>query len=141
MKGMYLVYVGLFTSLLQRIGHSLHKGGPRQIQLERFEEALHDPISRLTYTALSGVRKQSVEDTERLFSESLISWMKKKNYSFEETYLNAVRGWRHACDKRGLSNDQRSQYNMTFLNFILDDLMPWHQDKNLRDFSLLEVNQ
>ena len=41
-------------------------------QLQRFEEALHDPSSGLTYTALCGIRKQSVEDVERLFSEDLI---------------------------------------------------------------------
>ena len=34
-----------FTVELQRIGHSLRKGGPTEIQLERFEEALHDTAS------------------------------------------------------------------------------------------------
>ena len=43
------------------------------MQLERFEEALHDPTTGLTYTALSGIRKQSVEDVERLFSEPVIT--------------------------------------------------------------------
>jgi len=66
--------------------------------LERFEEALHDPTARLTYLALSGVytvkqyyfeyyellvlfagvRKQSVEDVERLFSKTLVAWMERK---------------------------------------------------------------
>lgn len=49
------------------IGHSLRQGGPHNLQLERFEEAVHDPAARLTFCALSGVRKQSVEDVERLF--------------------------------------------------------------------------
>ena len=44
------------------------------MNLERFEEALHDPTSGLTCTALSGIRKQSVEDVERLFGDPLISW-------------------------------------------------------------------
>lgn len=30
---------------------------------------------------------------------------------------------------------------MKFLDYVLDDLMPWHRDQGLRDFSLLEVNR
>ena len=40
--------------LLQRIGQSLRQVGPFNIQLERFEEAVHDTSSSLTYLALSG---------------------------------------------------------------------------------------
>ena len=109
------------------------------MQLERFEEALHDTSSGLTYTALSGIRKQSVEDVERLFGEPLISWMDKKKYTFEMKYLRAVRDWRRACDERGLSDAQRAHFNKNFLDYILDDLMPWHEKQ--RDFSLLEVNR
>ncbi len=111
------------------------------MNLERFEEALHDLTTGLTYTALSGVRKQSVEDVERLFSEPMITWMESKGYNFEATYLRVVRGWRRACDERGLSATQRSQYNTEFLDYVLDDLMPWHKEAGLRDFSLLEVNR
>ena len=45
-----------------------------------------------------------------------------------------------ACDERGLTGDQRSKFNMDLLNYILDDLMPWHKVDGLQDFSLLEVN-
>lgn len=110
------------------------------MQLERFEEALHDPASGLTYTSLSGIRKQSVEDVERLFSEPLIAWMEKKGYTFEAAYLRVVRDWRRACDERGLTDAQRSQYNTNFLHYLLDDLMPWHREAG-SDFSLLEVNR
>ena len=64
----------------QRIAQSLRQGSPCDIQLERFVEALHDTSSDLTYSALSGVRKQSVQDVERLFSESLIKWMDNKDF-------------------------------------------------------------
>ena len=53
----------------------------------------------------------------------------------------STQNWRRACDERGLTNAQRSEYNQAFLSYILDDLMPWHTKDNLRDFSLLEVNQ
>ena len=28
-----------------------------------------------------------------------------------------------------------------FLNYVLDELMPWHIEDGLKDFSLLEVNR
>lgn len=62
------------------------------MQLERFDEAVHDESTRLTYTALSGERKQSVEDVERLFSQEMVDWMETKGYSGEIEYLRAVRG-------------------------------------------------
>ena len=32
-------------------------------------------------------------------------------------------------------------YNNEMLEYLLDDLMPWHRQEGLRDFSLLEVNR
>lgn len=101
------------------------------MQLERFDEAVHDESTRLTYTALSGERKQSVEDVERLFSQEMVDWMETKGYSCEAEYLRAVRGWRRACDERGLSSMERSQLNKQLIDYILDDLMPWHRDANM----------
>ena len=92
----------------QRIAQSLRQGGPHDIQLERFVEALHDTSSGLTYSALSDVRKQSVQDVERLFSESLIKWMDNKDYLVEAKYLRVIRNWRRASDERGLTDEQRS---------------------------------
>ena len=31
-------------------------------------------------------------------------------------------------------------HNNNVLNYVLDELMPWHEEDGLRDFSLLEVN-
>ena len=109
---------------MQRIDQSLRKGGPAELQSERFEVALHDTSSGLTYAALSGiitqinltvllntlvgVCKQSVEDVERLFSKSMTEWMEKKGYDPEAKYLSIVQNWRRACDERELSSDLRS---------------------------------
>ena len=101
---------------------------------------MHDPSAGLTYCALSGVRKQSVEDVDRLFGQSLIDWMGRKGYCDEVAYLQVIHNWRRACDERGLTNDQRSTFNKNLLSFILDDLMPWHRNDGC-DFSLLEVNR
>ena len=83
----------------------------------------------------------SVEDVERLFGERLILWTKNKGYNAEADHLQVIHNWRRACDERGLTDDQHSKFNMDFLNYILDDLMPWHKVDWLRDFSLLEVNR
>ena len=58
-----------------------------------FAEALHDSSAGLMYCALSRVRKQSVEDVDRLFGQSLIEWMKQKGYCDEAAYLQVVRNW------------------------------------------------
>ena len=62
-------------------------------------------------------------------------------YTTEAEYLRVVRNWRRASDERGLSDDQRSQFNQEFLSHILDELMPYHRDEDVKDFSLLEVNR
>jgi len=51
-------------------------------------------------------------------------------------YLQHTHNWRCVCDERGLTNDERNKFDTG-----LDDLMPWHKDDGLRDFSLLEVNR
>jgi len=88
---------------------------------------------------LVGVRKQSVEDMERLFIKSMVEWMEKKGYDPEAKYLSIVRNWRRACDEGGISSDLRSQFNKNLLDYILDELIPW--DKENRDLSFLEVKR
>ena len=101
-------------------------------------ETLHDPESQLTYTALTGERKQSVTDVDRLFSPSMVTFMEKKGYEFEANYIRVVLNWCPACDERGLSEQQRCHYNRQMLSYIHDDLMPWHEEY---DYSYLEVNR
>ena len=123
---------------LQRIANSTCTGGPSGVDLARFMECLHDPEARLTYTALTGERKQSVADAERLFSPSVLAFMEKRGYDFEANYIRAVLNWRRACDERGLSELQRSHFNYQMLHYILDELIPWHKQY---DYSYLEVNR
>ena len=102
-------------------------------------EAAQQPETNLTYTALVGQRKQSVSDVERFFNQQLIDWLNKQNYSYEAKYTGVIHNWRLACDERGLTQAQRSEYNKAFLELILDELMPWHKDQY--DFSTLEINR
>ena len=116
----------------------MRRGGTRGIHLERFVQALEDPSTGLTYSALSGVRKQSVEDVERLFGPGMISFMKRNHYEDEAKYLEVVCNWR-SVDERGLCEDQRREFRDDFISYILDEWMPWH--RNSLDFSTLEVNR
>ena len=125
--------------LIQRIANHTRSGGPDKLHLERFVEALSDPSSDLTYPALTGARKQSVVDAERLFNPNLTAFMNKKGYEYEARYTETIWNWRRACDARGLKELQRCKFNHQFLNLILEDLMPWY--KQTYDFSLLEVNR
>lgn len=93
----------------------------------------------MTYPALTGQRKQSVQDAEILFSEGVQLFMEKKNYEYEVKYIKAVRNWRRACDERGLSSLQRCRFNYELLQLMLDELMPWHNEQY--DFSLMEANR
>ena len=107
--------------------------------MERFIEALKDPATGLTYLAVTGVRKQSVEDVERLFGSSVIEFMQKHNYEDEAKYLRVVRNWRRAIDERGIPQDQMEKFMKDFLGFIANELIPWCSEN--KDFSELEVNR
>ncbi len=85
-----------------------------------------------------GLRKQSVQDAERMFSPALSDFMERKGFVEEAAYIRAVNGWRRAVDERGLSNLERCRLNHKFLAYILDDWMPWHSTS---DFSTMEVNR
>ena len=80
----------MYAFHFQRIAGSLRRGAAGDIGLEKFVEALKDPSTGLTYPALTGVQKQSVEDVERLFGEGVINFMEQKKYKNEATYLRRV---------------------------------------------------
>ena len=119
--------------LLLRISKRTRDGDPDGIQLERYVEALNCQESGLTYPALVGLRKQSVEQL------SLFTFMEKRGYINEAEYIYAVYGWRQACDQRGLSELERCRFNYRILNYILVQLMPLYDQ--VYDFSLMEVNR
>ena len=111
-------------------------GGPTNLQLQRFRDAAYEPSTGLTYAALTGMRKQSVGDVERLFNPNVAKFMKDNGYTFEARYVETIHNWRRATDERGLTQQQRSEFNK---ELVLDELMPWHT-RNC-DYSTLEVNR
>lgn len=72
-------------------------GGPDKIKLERYVEALEDPTSGLTYPALTGQRKQSVTDVERLFCSELLDFMEKKRNTLELFWGGGKRMMKEEC--------------------------------------------
>ena len=69
----------------------------------------------------------------------MVRFMEKHGYDFEAKYIRIVLNWRRASDERGLTELQRSKFNYQMLNYLLDDLMPWHSSNY--DFSTIEVNR
>ena len=91
-----ILYIPFYNSL-QRIAQCTRRGGPDKLQMDRFTEALYDEDAGMTFPALTGQRKQSVQDAEILFSEGVERFMKRKGYKYEEKFVRIIRNWRRAC--------------------------------------------
>jgi hypothetical protein len=70
-----------------------------------------DPNTGLTQAALTGERKQSVQDAERLLSYHVARFLRENDYDREAKYVEVVAGWHEAADGRGLKELER--YSMT----------------------------
>ena len=104
-----------------------------------FDDAMKDPSTGLTQAALTGERKQSVQDAERMLSFLVAKFLKENGYPREGLYVETVAGWHEAADGRGLSELDRCKKNYAMLNMILDEWMPWHKDNY--DFSTIDINR
>ena len=66
----------------------MRDGGPSELKLEKFMEAVYDNDTPLSSHALIGTRKQSVsDDVEQIFSAGVLAFMERKGYSFETEYV------------------------------------------------------
>ena len=68
----------------------------------------------------------------------MLQFMNAKGYKFEAKYIEVVYNWRRASDERGLKDEERSKFNHEMLQYLKDELVPWHKDY---DLSKLEVNR
>ena len=125
--------------VLKRIATSLRLGNIPGVDLRHFVSALNDPLTGLTYTALTGVRKQSVPDCERLFSAGVLKYMQDHSHIEEAKFVEVVRNWHKASDGRGIDEATRSSYNKAMLDWLLEDWMPWFREN--RDYSTIDVNR
>ena len=118
--------------ILKRIWKHTREG-PEGFNLQGFDDALLDPTTGLTHAALTGERKQSVTDAEKLLSFLVGSYEK------EGKFVETVAKWHEAADGIGLSELKRCSYNYGMLNMILDEWMPWHKESY--DFSTIDINR
>lgn len=125
--------------ILKRIWKHTREEGPPGTDLQGFDDAMQDPSTGLTHAALTGERKQSVTDAERMLSYHVAKFLCENGYEKEGKFVRAVAGWHEAADGRGLSEIQRCKKNYEMLNMILDDWMPWHN--TTPSFATIDINR
>ena len=82
---------------------------------------MHDPLSGLTYEALTGRNKQSVPDCERLIGPGVISFLERNGHVSDGRIIKHLHNWHKAVDGRGPSEMQRSCYCNEMKQWILSD--------------------
>ena len=125
--------------VFKRMAKHVREGGYQQLHYEAFDDVLKDSQSGLTHAALTGKRKQSLKDAERLLSYHVVESLRRHGHDREASHVEVMVHWHDATDGRGLSQLQRCRHNYQMLNFILDEWMPWH--KQCYDFSTIDINR
>lgn len=125
--------------VLKRITTCLRLGLVPNVDLRFFVDALNDPYTGLTYTALTGKRKQSVPDCEKLYSSGVLKFMVDNGHENEAKFVKVIRNWHKASDGRGIDERTRSSYNKDMLNLLLEDWMPWFN--NNKDYRTMDLNR
>ena len=125
--------------LLKRIANHTRNANYQELDLDAFDAAMRDHRTGLTLAALIGARKQSVKDAELLLSFKVASFMEDKGHAVNAAFVRTVACWHEASDGRGLTQLQRCRYNYHMLQYLLDELMPFHRQQY--DFKILDVNR
>ncbi|XP_078667520.1 uncharacterized protein LOC144909356 [Branchiostoma floridae x Branchiostoma belcheri] len=125
--------------VLKRLTACVRAGQVPAIQMRRWVEAMQNSDTGLTFTALTGKRKQSVADCERMFSPGVVQFFKDKGYKSEAWFAETVHNWHKATDGRGIDQETRKKYNHAMLSFLLEDWMPYHSF--IKDYAMLDVNR
>ena len=125
--------------VLKRIAVCCRLGVIPGVDMRGLVGAMNDPHTGLTYTALTGKRKQSVTDAEKMLPTAVADWCKNNGYPEEGRVVELIANWHKASDGRGLSEETRKKYNLAMLDFLLEDWMPWYKEN--RDYSTLDPNR
>jgi hypothetical protein len=67
--------------ILKRIAMCVRHGAVPEFNLRALVQCMHDPHTGLTYTALTGKRKQNVHDAEKMLSTTVANWLDNNNYA------------------------------------------------------------
>ena len=76
--------------ILKRIWKHTREEGPAGTDLQGFDDAMRDPKTGLTHAALTGERKQSVQDVERMLSFLVAKFLQENGYQQESKYVETV---------------------------------------------------
>ena len=128
---------GDHNHILERIAGHTREGKCNSIDYTVFDDAMRDKNTGLTHAALVRLRKQSVGDAERLLSFHVADFLWKNGHKKEAEYVQVIADWHESSDGRGLSQLQRCRNNYKMLNYLLDELMPWH--RTAYDFSFIDI--
>ena len=91
----------------------------------------------LTYAVLVGLRRQNVEDAERLLSYDTAESLDRYGHEEAAYYVRTIAQWHEASDGRGLTCLQRSKFNYQMLNFVIADWIPWFDG----DLTTVDINR
>ena len=72
------------------IAQSLRDGGPHDLKLERFMEAVYNQDAQLSYHALVGT------DVSQIFSSTVLDFFQSQGYTVEAEYVQNILNWRRA---------------------------------------------
>ena len=106
--------------MLKRITSSLRKGHIPDVDLQAFVKAMNNAETGLTHTALTGKRKQSISDAEKLLSPVVAKWLKANGYLNEGRFVEIVSNWHKASNGRGLTEAVHKKYNLAMLDYLLE---------------------
>lgn len=70
------------------------------------------------YAALTGTKKQSEGDAEKLLSPAVAKRLKADNFLSEGRFVEVVSNWHKASDGRGLADDGRQNNNLDMLDYF-----------------------
>ena len=85
------------------------------------------------------MRKQSVEDAERMISPRVADFMESKGPSETARYFRIFSDYHVANDGHSRTQEWRSTANKATLYYLLDDYMPWRKDGH--DLSMIDINK
>ena len=134
--GVDFVHYPYFPEFDERIGEFFHEREDHGHLLKRLQIA----SERVICLTLTGKRKQSIPDCERVFSLGVLNYMADKGHESEYQFVNLVQNWLKAVDGWGLDENLRSQHCQKMLKWLLVDLMPWTENVPV-DFRTLHVSR
>ena len=79
--------------LIKRIWKNSKEEGSPGTNLQDFDDAMLDPTTEFTMAALTGERKQSVLDAERMLSYLVAKFLTEKVCTNEGEYIRVVARW------------------------------------------------